>query len=152
MVQRNRGRGDTTPRAPELLEAMGHCRDRLPEAGNGVRPFGTAYHAIHLVTTAIDTLALFITGQQHFYPIGGSVQAAAPMVPALRPDNAAEPGVILLSSNDLPCSPPHKSEAFFSQCEKNGVCSCANYADSGPPWLKPYGSRTGCWRHAASYV
>ncbi len=62
MVQRFRGRGDTIPRAPELLEAMGQSRDRLLEAGNGVRPFGTAYHAIHLVTTAIETLAFFITG------------------------------------------------------------------------------------------
>ena len=92
MVQRIRGRGDTIPRAPELLEAMGQCRDRLLEAGNAVRPFGTAYHAIHLVTTAIDTLGFFITGQQHFYAIGGSVQAAAPMRPALRPDDADEPG------------------------------------------------------------
>ncbi len=91
MVQRTRGRGDTIPRAPELLEAMGQCRERLLEAGNGVRPFGTAYHAIHLVTTAIDTLAFFITGQQHFYSIGGSVQAAAPMRPAPRPDDADEP-------------------------------------------------------------
>ena len=92
MVQRIRGRGDTIPRTPELLEAMGHCRDRLHDASNSVRPFGTAYHAIHLVTTAIDTLAFFITGQQHFYSIGGSVQAAAPMRPAPRPDDADEPG------------------------------------------------------------
>ena len=90
MVQRVRGRGDTIPRAPELLKTMGHCRDQLIAASTGVRPFGTAYHAIHLVTTAIDTLAFFITGQQHFYAIGGSVQAAAPMRPTSRPDDADE--------------------------------------------------------------
>lgn len=95
MVQRIRGRGDTIPRAPELLQAMGECRRRLIDASVSVRPFGTAYHAIHLVTTAIDTLAFFITGQQHFYAIGGSVRAAAPQVTQVRPlpryDDADEP-------------------------------------------------------------
>ena len=94
MVQRARGRGDTIPRAPELLEAMGDCRRRLIDASTGVRPFGTAYHAIHLVTTAMDTLAFFITGVQHFYAIGGSVQAAAPVPLAAvvpRYDDADEP-------------------------------------------------------------
>ena len=92
MVQRSRGRGDTIPRAPELLKTMGQCRDQLLAASSGVRPFGTAHHAIHLVTAAIDTQAFFISGQQHFYSIGGSVQAAAPMAPAPRPDDADEPG------------------------------------------------------------
>lgn len=93
MVQRTRGRGDTIPRAPELLEGMADCRRQLIDASSGVRPFGTAYHAISLVVTAIDTLAFFITGVQHYYAIGGSVgpSTAAPAKPALRYDDADEP-------------------------------------------------------------
>ena len=92
MVQRTRGRGDTIPNHAEVLDIMGRCRDRLIAASNGVRPFGTAYHAVHLVTTAIDTLAFFITGQQHFYAIGGSVgPSTTPARPMPNCDDADEP-------------------------------------------------------------
>ena len=92
MVQRTRARGDMIPHAAELLDVMGRCRDRLIDASSGVRPFGTAYHAVHLVTTAIDTLAFFITGQQHFYAIGGSTgPSTTPPRPAVSLDDADEP-------------------------------------------------------------
>ena len=90
MAQRTRARGDTIPNAAEVLEVMGRCRDRLIDASGGVRPFGTAYHAVHLVTTAIDTLAFFMTGQQHFYAIGGSTGAST-TPPAVSLDDADEP-------------------------------------------------------------
>ena len=73
MVQRSRGRGDTVPHAPELLRLMGECRGRLIDASTEVRPFGTGYHAIHLVTTAIDSLAHFMTGRPHYFEVGGSI-------------------------------------------------------------------------------
>lgn len=73
MVQRSRGRGDTVPHAPELLRLMGECRKRLIDASTEVRPFGTGYHAIHLVTTAIDSLAHFMTGRPYHFEVGGSV-------------------------------------------------------------------------------
>ena len=72
MVQRSRGRGDTIPHAAEVLAAMGACRRRLIDAQSEVRPFGTAYHALAMVTTAIDSAARFITGQRDFYATGGS--------------------------------------------------------------------------------
>ncbi len=73
MVQRSRGRGDVIPHAPELLKLLGECRRRLIDASTEVRPFGTGYHAIHLVTTAIDALATFMTGHRDHFSISGSV-------------------------------------------------------------------------------
>ena len=92
MVQRTRGRGETIPRAAEVLDVMGRCRRQLVAASMEVRPFGTAYHAIHLVTTAIDTLAYYATGRPHYYEIDGTVgpSTAAPQVEG-RPDDADEP-------------------------------------------------------------
>ena len=58
---------------------MGHCRRALVDAQATVRPMGTAYHACAMVTAAIDTLAFYVTGQPHYYSVGGST--AAPGVP-----------------------------------------------------------------------
>ena len=78
MVQRSRGRGDIVPHAAEVLAAMGTCRKRLIDAQSEVRPFGTAYHALAMVTTAIDSAARFITGQRDFFSTGGSAGHATP--------------------------------------------------------------------------
>ncbi len=72
-MKRARGRGDTIPHSTELLKLLGECRKRLIDASTEVRPFGTGYHAIHLVTTAIDFLAHFMTGHRDHFSIGGSV-------------------------------------------------------------------------------
>ena len=78
MVQRSRGRGDTIPHAAEVLAAMGACRKKLIDAQSEVRPFGTAYHALAMVTTAIDSAAQFITGQRDFFSTGGSAGHSTP--------------------------------------------------------------------------
>ena len=72
---------------------MERGRDRLIDASSGVRPFGTADYAMHLVTKAIDTLAFLITGQPHFYAIGGSTAPSTtpPRLPVSL-DHADEPG------------------------------------------------------------
>jgi len=73
MVQRSRGRGDVIPHSAELLKVLGDCRKRLIDASTEVRPFGAAYHALSMVTTAIDTLATFMTGHRDHFAIGGSI-------------------------------------------------------------------------------
>jgi len=73
MVQRSRGRGDVVPHAPELLRLLGECRKRLIDASTEVRPFGAAYHALSMVTTAIDALATFMTGHRDHFSIGGCI-------------------------------------------------------------------------------
>ncbi len=73
MVQRARGKGDVISHAPELLRVLGDCRKRLLDASTEVRPFGAAYHALSMVTTAIDALATFMTGHRDHFAIGGSV-------------------------------------------------------------------------------
>ena len=54
---------------------MGACRKRLIDAQSEVRPFGTAYHALAMVTTAIDSAARFITGQRDFFSTGSAGHA-----------------------------------------------------------------------------
>ena len=81
MVQRTRGRGEVIPRADEVLQAMGQCRKVLLAAQNGVRPFGSSWHAIAIVTAAIDTLALFMTGRADYYSIGGSIPVSRGPIP-----------------------------------------------------------------------
>jgi len=73
MAQRSRGRGDVIPHSAELLKVLGDCRKRVIDAHTEVRPFGAAYHALSMVTTAIDALATFMTGHRDHFSIGGSV-------------------------------------------------------------------------------
>ena len=73
MVQRSRGRGDVIPHSAELLKVLGDCRKRVIDAHTEVRPFGAAYDALSMVTTAIDALATFMTGHRDHFSIGGSV-------------------------------------------------------------------------------
>ena len=75
MTEGSKGRGDTIPHATEVLTAMGACRKRLMDAQSEVRPFGTAYHALAMVTTAIDSAARFITGQRDFFSTGSAGHA-----------------------------------------------------------------------------
>ena len=81
MVQRTRGRGEIIPRADHVLAAMGDCRRVLIGAQSGVKPFGASWHAIAIVTAAIDTLALFVTGEADFYSIKGSIPPARGSMP-----------------------------------------------------------------------
>lgn len=53
------------------MAKLADCRRSLIAAGIPVRPFGPAYHAIHTVTVAIDSLATFITGQRYYFADGG---------------------------------------------------------------------------------
>ncbi len=78
MVQRSRGRGDIVPHAAEVLAAMGVCRKKLIDAQSEVRPFGTAYHALAMVTTAIDSAARFITGQRDYFNTGSTSGHSTP--------------------------------------------------------------------------
>lgn len=73
MVQRSRGRGDVVPHAPDLLKVLGDCRRRLIDASTEVRPFGAAYHALSMVTRAIDALATFMTGHRDHFSLGSSI-------------------------------------------------------------------------------
>ncbi len=88
MVQRARGKGDVISHAPELLGVLGDCRKRLLDASTEVRPFGAAYHALSMVTTAIDALATFMTGHRDHFAIGGSVapEGSRAMIPPPRED------------------------------------------------------------------
>ena len=81
MVQRTRGRGEVIPRADEVLQAMVQCRKVLLAAQSGVRLFRSSWHAMAIVTAAIDTLALFMTGRPDFYPIGGSIPVSRGPMP-----------------------------------------------------------------------
>ena len=74
-MQRSRGRGDVIPHAAEVLAAMAACRKRLIDAQSEVRPFGTAYHVLAMVTTAIDSAGRFITGQRDYFSTGSAGHA-----------------------------------------------------------------------------
>lgn len=55
-----------------VLDAMGRCRKAVIAAQDKVKPFGATYRALQVVTAAIDSAALFLTGDQTFYHAGGS--------------------------------------------------------------------------------
>ncbi len=55
-----------------VLDAMGRCRKALIDASSSVEPFGTTFRAISIVTTAIDGLAKFLTGDETYYHAGGT--------------------------------------------------------------------------------
>ena len=76
----------------ELLRVLGQGRQAVIDAKTKVKPFGTTYHALSLVTTSIDTLAFYLTGNAIYFvdPVhrtpGGT---PAPIV--ARHDDADEP-------------------------------------------------------------
>ncbi len=70
MAQRTRRTGETIQNVPELLKALADMRDRLTRTSIDVRPYGTAYHAVHMVIRAIDALATFVTGQRDYFSVG----------------------------------------------------------------------------------
>ena len=57
----------TVPEPDRVLAEIGRTRHLMLEAGSKVRPFGPAYHALHMVTTSIDGLASFISGERHYF-------------------------------------------------------------------------------------
>ncbi len=67
MVQRAGGKGEDLPNKAELLRVLGESRKAAITAGSRVRPGGTTYHALHMVTSAIDALALFLTGNPIYF-------------------------------------------------------------------------------------
>ncbi len=69
MAQRTRRTG-SIQNVPELLKALADMRDRLTRTSIDVRPYGTAYHAVHMVIRAIDALATFVTGQRAYFSVG----------------------------------------------------------------------------------
>lgn len=57
----------TVPEPDRVMQRIGECRKTILQASLGVRPFGPAYHALSMVTAAIDALATFITGERHYF-------------------------------------------------------------------------------------
>ena len=57
----------TVPQADKVLAKIGECRGVVTQASIGVRPFGPAYHALHVVIASIDGLAAFISGERHYF-------------------------------------------------------------------------------------
>ena len=67
MVQRSGGRGEDLQNKTELLRVLGQGRNAAIKAQMTVRPMGTTYHALAMVTSAIDALALFLTGNSVYF-------------------------------------------------------------------------------------
>ena len=67
MVARSRGKGEDLTNTAELLRVVGEARKALLQAQSRVRPMGTTYHALSMVTSAIDALALFLTGNPIYF-------------------------------------------------------------------------------------
>lgn len=55
------------PEPDHVLAEIGKTRDLMLQAGRKVRPYGPAYHALSMVTTSIDGLASFISGERHYF-------------------------------------------------------------------------------------
>ncbi len=75
MTEDGKRYGDRIPDAADLLVAMGQFRRRVADATTEVRPFGAAHHALSVVTAAIDSLGVFMTGSRE--PFGSEPQARA---------------------------------------------------------------------------
>ena len=57
----------TIPEPDRVMAEIGKTRDLMLAAGSKVRPFGPAYHALSMVTTSIDGLASFISGERDYF-------------------------------------------------------------------------------------
>ena len=57
----------TIPEPDRVLEEIGRTRKLMLEAGSKVRPQSPAYHALSMVTTSIDGLASFISGERYYF-------------------------------------------------------------------------------------
>ena len=57
----------TIPEPDRVMAEIAKTRSLMLEAGSKVRPQGPAYHALHVVTAAIDGLAAFISGERHYF-------------------------------------------------------------------------------------
>ena len=55
------------PEPERVLAEVERTRGLLVQAASKVRPQGPAYCALHMVTSAIDGLAAFMTGERHYF-------------------------------------------------------------------------------------
>lgn len=62
-------RNDTGVNKAALLEALGVCRRAVLDATNQMRVGGPLYYACHTVTSAIDALALMLTGEPGYFAL-----------------------------------------------------------------------------------
>ena len=89
----------TIPDPERVLAEAEKTRHLMIQAGTKVRPQGPAYHAIHMVTAAIDGLAAYITGERHYFATRYRGEAPHP---------TAVPGLDLDES-------PHATPAEFAR-------------------------------------
>jgi hypothetical protein len=61
------GKGEDLPNKLELLRTLGEARMAIIAEQDRVRPMGTTYHALSMVLSSIDALALFLTGNPIFF-------------------------------------------------------------------------------------
>jgi hypothetical protein len=55
-----------------LLAVMRQCRGAMTDAANDVQPMGVIHHALGVVISALDALAMIVTGRQdYFWHLGG---------------------------------------------------------------------------------
>ena len=69
------------PNPDRVMAEIGKTRHLIIEAGHKVRPFGPAYHALHMVMTSIGGLASFISGERDYFATrfkGGPSQPTFP--------------------------------------------------------------------------
>jgi hypothetical protein len=65
-------RPDRIDNAGPLVAAMRTCRQTMINASMSVKPMGTTYHGLRMVVTALDALAMLLTGRQdYFWATGG---------------------------------------------------------------------------------
>ena len=67
-----RKRRDTIANPGPLLATMRASREALCRASADVKPFGAVYHGLSMVISAIDALAVLLTGERDYFAIMGT--------------------------------------------------------------------------------
>ncbi len=70
-MPRRSSRSDALVDRPKLLAALGHCRAAVIEAMARMRPAGPLYYSASAVLSAIDGLALMLTGDRAYFHLDG---------------------------------------------------------------------------------
>jgi hypothetical protein len=81
--------GDPGP----LLGVMRPCRKAMIDAQSGVKPFGTMYHGLGMVVSAIDALAMLLIGREGYFWHQGSSPASDGALKREAAERAAEAGL-----------------------------------------------------------
>jgi hypothetical protein len=76
-MSRHSGRDDKRER-PQLLAALGACRNALTSELATMKPMGPLYQFCSGVIAAIDALAHYMTGQPYYFHDKGSVGSGRP--------------------------------------------------------------------------